>query len=102
MTFLALYALERVIEKAGDGGIYSEQWLRGETGLKDYETSRACRSLVKSGLVTASQDAHDRRVRLLSPTPRGRHVLARILERAGQRLWEYGPVRWDGFGECER
>ena len=97
MTFLALYALQRAVEKADDGGIYSERWLRGETGLKDYETSRACRSLVKSELVTASRDPDDRRVQLLSPTPRGRRVLNRILERAGQRLWDatskYGRVR---------
>jgi hypothetical protein len=60
MTFLALYALQRVVEKADDGGVYSERWLRSETGLKDYETSRACRSLAKSELVTASQDPDDR------------------------------------------
>ena len=52
MSFLSLYALQRAVERAKDpDGPYSEQWLRSETGLEDYETSRACTLLVRSGLV---------------------------------------------------
>ena len=90
MSYLALYALQRIVEKADErpGQRYSEQWLRRETGLKDYETSRACTLLVKSELVTVSKDPDDRRVRELVPTARGRRILKAILARAGHRLWE--------------
>jgi DNA-binding MarR family transcriptional regulator len=90
LSYLALYALQRIVEKADDGSgdRYSEQWLRGETGLKDYETSRACALLVKSDLVKASKDPDDHRVREFVPTPRGRRILLGILAKAGQRLWE--------------
>ena len=90
MSYLALYALERTVEKADDGsGVrYSEKWLRSETGLKAYETSRACTLLLRSDLVTARKDPDDRRVRELFPTARGRKLLNNILEKAGQRLWK--------------
>lgn len=87
LAFLALYALQRTVEAADEGSMYSEHSLRAETGLEDYETSRACRSLARSGLVLESRDPDDRRVRLLSPTSLGRRVLARIIEGAGRRLW---------------
>lgn len=60
MSFLSFYALQRAVERAKDpGGKYSEQWLRSETGLEDYETSRACTLLVRSGLVKASKHDDD-------------------------------------------
>ncbi|MGC2615142.1 MAG: hypothetical protein WA354_14005 [Terracidiphilus sp.] len=88
MSFLSFYALQRAVERAKDpGGKYSEQWLRSETGLEDYETSRACTLLVRSGLVKASKHDDDRRVRKLVPTALGCRVLSRIMEAAGRRLW---------------
>jgi DNA-binding MarR family transcriptional regulator len=93
MSYLALYALRRIVEKADDTSAdrYSELWLRRETGLKDYETSRACTFLVKSDLVKVSKDPEDRRVREFVPTARGRRVLLQILTKAGERLWEGIP-----------
>lgn len=90
MSYLALYALQRTVEKAddGSGNRYTEKWLRRETGLKGYETSRARALLVKSDLITVSRDPDDRRVRELIPTARGRQILRRILAEAGRRLWE--------------
>lgn len=93
MSYLAFYALQRIVEKAGDGSgdRYSEQCLRGETGLADYETSRACALLVKSDLVTVSRNPDDRRVREFVPTARGRRILLQIRAKAGERLWEGIP-----------
>ncbi|HEV2132631.1 MAG TPA: MarR family winged helix-turn-helix transcriptional regulator [Terracidiphilus sp.] len=90
MTYLSLYALLRVVEKADQrpGQRYSEQWLRRETGREYYETSRACTLLLKSDLVIASPDPDDRRVREFVPTARGRLVLQAILSAAGRRLWD--------------
>lgn len=90
MSHLSLYALQRTVEKADDGsGVrYSEQWLRRETGLKDYETSRACSLLLRSQLVTARKDPNDRRVREFLPTARGRKILNTVLEESGRRLWD--------------
>jgi DNA-binding MarR family transcriptional regulator len=90
LSYLALYALQRVVEVAdeGAGTRYSEKWLRSETGLEDYETSRACTLLLKSDLITVRKDPRDRRVRELIPTARGRKLLNRILAEAGERLWE--------------
>ena len=93
MTYLSLYALQRAVEIANRGSAerFSEYWLRSETGLQDYETSRACSLLEKSGLVTVSKDAKDGRVRLLTPTARGRRVLDKILSAAANRMWEGIP-----------
>jgi DNA-binding MarR family transcriptional regulator len=93
LTYLAFYALQRAVEIANDGsgGWFSERWLRSETGLPDYETSRACRLLEQSGLVRFSRSARDRRVRLFSPTTRGRRILGRIMSTAADRLWEEIP-----------
>jgi DNA-binding MarR family transcriptional regulator len=90
MTYLSLYGLQRTVEIANRGSAnrFSEYWLRSETGLADYETSRACSLLEKSGLVKVSKDAEDGRVRLLTPTPRGRRVLDKILSTAANRLWD--------------
>jgi DNA-binding MarR family transcriptional regulator len=93
LTYLAFYALQRAVEIADSGtaDTFSEYWLRCETGLADYETSRACTLLEKSGLVRVSRDAEDGRVRLLTPTARGRRVLDTILSKAANRLWEATP-----------
>jgi len=88
LSFLSFYALQRIIEEADEGGRYSESWLRVETGMQDYETSRACRRLVASALTVESRHQNDRRVKALLPTALGRRVLNRILAAAGMRLWE--------------
>lgn len=90
MTYLTLYALRRIVEKADEppGQRYSGQRLRRETGLMDYETSRACSFLVNSKLVSVSNDPDDRRVREFVPTERGRRVLQSVLAEGGRRLWE--------------
>lgn len=90
LTYLSLYALQRAVEIANrdSDDRFSEYWLRRETGLPDYETSRACSLLEKSGLVEASKDAEDGRVRLLTPTALGRRVLDKILSTAANRLWD--------------
>jgi len=90
MTYLSLYALQRAVEIAncGQADRFSEYWLRSETGLEDYEASRACTFLERSGLVKVSKDPQDGRVRLLTPTARGRRVLDKILSTAANRLWD--------------
>jgi DNA-binding MarR family transcriptional regulator len=90
MTYLSFYALQRVVERVTSGqvGPYSEWALRRETGLEDYETSRACRLLEKSGLVKISKDEGDRRIRLLRPTALGHRVLNKIMSEAGNQLWD--------------
>lgn len=90
ITYLSLYALRRAAEEADErpGQRYSEQWLRRETGLMDYETSRACTFLVKSKLIAVSKDPDDHRVLEFVPTDRGGRVLRTILAQAGRRLWE--------------
>ena len=89
LTYLSLYALLRTVDLASDGSgdRYSESWLRSETGLQDYETSRACTLLAKGGLVTVSKAKEDGRIRELKPTERGRRVLEKIMSAAGDRLW---------------
>jgi DNA-binding MarR family transcriptional regulator len=82
LTFLAFYALQRTIEESE----FSEYGVRQETGLNDYEVSRACTFLVHSGLVQKSKSGVDARVRLLTPTARGVRVLEQILSAAAQRL----------------
>jgi len=95
MGFLSLYALQRTVEVAKDGTrgpSYSEQWLRDETGLEDYETSRACTLLAKAGMVTVTKAKDDCRVRELKPTELGRRILDKIMYEAGRRLWEGIPT----------
>src|ERR1039458_8444675 len=64
LTYIAFYVLQRTIE---DPGSYASA-LRQETGLADYEVSRACKSLVSNGMVVLSRDETDGRVRILRPT----------------------------------
>lgn len=82
LTYLAFYALQRVI----DLGEITEYGLRCETGLADYETSRACALLAKSELVKIARSDEDARVRILTPTARGRRLLTKIISAAATRL----------------
>lgn len=98
LTYLAFYALQRAVQEADQHGAgwtggYSEFSMRRETGLPDYETSRACALLAKRGLVIVSKSDEDRRVRLLRTTEVGIRTLGEILSAAGRRLWEGIPAR---------
>lgn len=88
MTHLSLYALQRAVQVSGEnsGKYYPQSALRNESGLKDYETSRACALLSNSGLIELASANDDARQRLLIPTQRGKRVLAKIIATAGQRL----------------
>lgn len=87
LTPLALYVLQRAVD---EGGI-AEYWLRRETGLTDYETSRACALLAKGELVKIARSEEDGRVRILTPTTRGRRLITRIIAAAADRLKEGIP-----------
>lgn len=82
ITYLAFYALQRTVDESG----YSEYQLRRETGLQDYEASRACAFLAKRGMVSIGKAQKDRRVRVLVPTDRGRRVVDKILSLAAREL----------------
>ena len=82
LTFLAFYALQRVLEESE----FTEQSLRIETGLEDYEVSRACKLLVHSDLATIARSKTDRRVRCLRPTARGERFCDQVLLAVAQRL----------------
>jgi DNA-binding MarR family transcriptional regulator len=84
LTFLAFYALQRTI---GETEIL-EHWLRRETGLPDYEMSRACRLLARSGLIEIRKSDKDARARVLTPTELGQKVHDRVLTAAAVRLRE--------------
>ena len=88
LTYLAFYALQRTV----DEGNFSESWLRCETGLSDYETSRACTLLARSELIKIAKSMEDGRARVLTPTARGRRGLAKIISAAADRLWEGIPA----------
>ena len=85
LTFLAFYALQRILDEPG----LTERLLRIETGLEDYEVSRACKLLVDSDLATISRSEADRRVRCLTATARGERFRDRVLLAAAGRL-QYG------------
>jgi DNA-binding MarR family transcriptional regulator len=82
MTFLAFYILQRTIEERE----FFELWARKETGLDDYEVSRACSFLAQSGLIQKRKYERDARVRVLTPTDRGVRVQDKILSAAAGRL----------------
>jgi DNA-binding MarR family transcriptional regulator len=82
LNFIAFYALQRTIEYSGS----SASALRQETGLADYEISRACKSLVSNGLVVLSRDERDGRVRILRPTKLGIKVHDQVVSAAAKRL----------------
>jgi DNA-binding MarR family transcriptional regulator len=87
LTFLAFYTLQRSI---AEGGI-TEYRLCRETGFAAYETSRACALLTKSELVKISRSDEDGRIRILTPTARGRRLLTKIISAAADRLLEGIP-----------
>jgi DNA-binding MarR family transcriptional regulator len=60
--------------------------LRQETGLADYEISRACKSLVEGKLVVISPDERDRRVRVIRPTKEGIKIHDQVVSAAAKRL----------------
>jgi DNA-binding MarR family transcriptional regulator len=84
LTFIAFYALQRIIKVPG----ISEFQLRRETGLQNYEISRACKFLSRSRLVETTRFEQDRRVRLLRPTPYGKKIHDQVLAAAAERLKE--------------
>jgi DNA-binding MarR family transcriptional regulator len=89
LTYLALYALMRTVEVSwptADEG-FPISALRSETGLDDFEISRACALLRKSDLVEIHQAAGDAREKILMPTARGHHALSTIRSTAADRLW---------------
>jgi DNA-binding MarR family transcriptional regulator len=88
MTYLSLYALQRAVQVSGEYSYeyYPASALRNESGLKDYETSRACSLLATGGLIELAPADNDARERLLVPTQRGKRILAKIMATAGQRL----------------
>jgi DNA-binding MarR family transcriptional regulator len=75
ITFIAFYALQRVLDEPG----ISEFQLRRETGLENYEISRGCKFLADSGLITIGRAREDRRVRVLEPTGRGKKIRGQVL-----------------------
>lgn len=84
LTYIAFYVLQKTIE---DAGSYVSA-LRQETGLADYEISRACKSLVGNGLAVLSRDETDGRVRILRPTKLGIRIHDQVLLAAAKRLQE--------------
>ena len=97
LTFIAFYALQRVVETPR----ISEFQLRRETGLENYEISRGCKLLASSELIKISRGEKDRRVRVLTPTRRGIQIHDRILSAAAKQL-QKGRSIDDGFqGEGE-
>ena len=92
ITFIAFYALQRVIEEPG----ISEFQLRRETGLENYEISRGCKFLADSGLIKIGRATGDRRVRVLVPTSRGEKIRGHVLSEAAKQL-QKGLSIDDGF-----
>ena len=72
---MSFYALQRIVRERQ----LSESSLRHETGLEDYEVSKACRFLAKSGLVENSRQKEDRRIRVLKPTQLGKKTHDKVL-----------------------
>jgi DNA-binding MarR family transcriptional regulator len=93
MTSLAFYVLQRIIDNPGIRG----DTLRRETGLEDYEISRACKFLVGSGLIEMSRYEKDRRVRVLRSTRRGINIHGDVLLSAAKRLQKGLSAKEDGF-----
>ena len=92
LTFIAFYALQRTIQVP----LIFESSLRQETGLEDYEISRACKLLAGGGLIEIGRYQKDRRVRVLRPTNRGIRIHDQVLSAAAKRLQE-GCSLEDGF-----
>src|SRR5206468_9416216 len=92
ITFIAFYALQRVIEEPG----ITQFQLRRETGLEIYEISRYCKFLANSGLIKMGRAAEDGRVRVLRPTSRGEKIHGQVLSEAAKQL-QKGLSIDDGF-----
>jgi len=92
LTPIAFYALQRTIQVP----LIFESSLRRETGLEDYEISRACKFLAGSGLIEIGRYQKDRRVRVLRSTSRGRKIHNQVLSAAAKRL-QGGFSIEDGF-----
>jgi len=88
LTFIAFYVLQRTIEEKG----FSESALRRETGMADYEISRACKLLASRGLVEIGRTKEDKRVRVLRPTELGIKIQDQVLLAAAKRLQQSFPV----------
>ena len=84
LTFIAFYALQRIIQVP----LILQSSLGQETGLEYYEISRACKFLVGSGLIEIARGAKDKRIRMLTPTNLGIQVRDRVLLAAARRLQE--------------
>ena len=84
LTFIAFYALQRTIQVP----LLFQSSLGRETGLEDYEISRACKFLADSGLIEIGRYLKDKRVRVLRPTSRGIQIHDRVLSAAAKRLQE--------------
>jgi DNA-binding MarR family transcriptional regulator len=82
MTFLGFYVLQRAIEETN----ISEFQLRRETGLENYEISRACKFLSASHLIKLGRSPDDRRVRIVTSIDRGRKVHNDVLSAAARQL----------------
>lgn len=82
LTYTAFYVLQRAI---GSSGCLASA-LRQETGLEDYEISRACKFLEGSGLVVMSQDEQDRRARVIRPTKQGIKIHDQVVSTAAKKL----------------
>lgn len=82
LTYLAFYTLQR----AANERPFTQYALRRETGLPDYETSRACTLLARADLIRIAKSNADRRMRILTATARGRKVLDKIIQTAAERL----------------
>ena len=82
LTFITFYVLQRVAKYPG----ISQLQLRRETGLKDYEISRDCKFLADSGLIKIGHSKKDRRVRVLTPTNRGKKIWEQVLIAASRQI----------------
>jgi len=56
LNYLSLYALQRAVQVSSEypRNSYSQAWRRRETGLKDYETSRAFQFLSRQSVLIAT------------------------------------------------
>jgi DNA-binding MarR family transcriptional regulator len=100
LTFIAFYALQRIIEEQGTSAFQ----FRRETGLETYEISRGCKLLADSGLIQIGRYERDRRIRVLTPTRRGIQIHDRILSAAAKQLQKGRSIDdgYHGAGENRR
>jgi DNA-binding MarR family transcriptional regulator len=82
LTYIAFYALQRIVRERE----LFESSLRQETGLEDYEVSRACKFLESSGMIEIKPYEQDKRVRVLSRTKLGVKIHDQVVLAAAKRL----------------